>query len=468
MDVCISGLVRKGIIPICVLVISSWTLNVAAKSTDRSDLNNDNIIDTLDLEIFSHTYLGQNWETVDWCTFYESSSRNKKYFRKLTADKTKRYKRLLKFIADYYDCRTVTHAKDKSDLNKDSNVDSLDLILFSTRYLEAYWESVDWCLFHESTLDSTDFEGRRTKYFQKHFHQLLSFINDHFNCGGSEPPSNALQVEDTPKYLARIADAPTTSDYYITDPIVGALFIYDVDLVLKAEIKGLNRPLGVAVDSQGYILIGNDGRDNIEAYDPASGELLAVFGEGLVKMPTAITTDSFGNIYVTDSLSNNVQVFDSAYRPVRVIGKTGVGESELDFPVDTEIILWSGASVANMQEVFVADQGNRRIQVYDLEGNWLRSIVYLGTCGWFSCTSPPFTRVQAMDVDAQGRLHVLDNFAASVMTFNPADGTFLGSYGEYGTGAGFLRVPMDVLNTETDKAIVIPGEGDRIEVFTVP
>lgn len=466
MDVCISGLVRKGIITICVLVISSWTPNLAAKSTDRSDLNNDNIIDTLDLEIFSQTYLGQNWETVDWCTFYESSTRNKKYFRKLTSDKTKRYKRLLKFIADDYDCRTLTRAKDKSDLNKDSNVDSLDLILFSTTYLEAYWESVDWCLFHESTLDRTDFEGRRTKYFLQHFHQLLSFINDHFNCGGSNPPSNALQLEDTPKYLARIAQAPyTQGDYYVTDSIVGALFIYDANLVLKAEIKGLNRPLGVAVDSQGNILIGNDGRDNVEVYDPVSGDLLAAFGEGLIKMPTAITTDYFGNIYVTDSLSNHVQVFDSAYLPVRVIGRSGVGESELDFPVDAEIVPWSSAGV---QEVLVADQGNRRIQVYDLEGNWLRSIVHLGTCNWFSCSSPPFKRIQAIDIDPQGRLHVLDNFTASVTIFDLNDGSFLGSYGEYGTGAGFLRVPMDLLITENGKALVLAGEDDRIEVLTVP
>ena len=50
--------------------------------------------------------------------------------------------------------------------------------------------------------------------------------------------------------------AATTGDYYITDPVIGSLFIYDVDLVLKAEIKGLNKPLGVDIDSQGLILIG--------------------------------------------------------------------------------------------------------------------------------------------------------------------------------------------------------------------
>ena len=385
---------------------------------------------------------------------------------------------MLKFIADSYDCKVISRAVDKSDLNNDLNIDVLDLSIFSTNYLETYWETVDWCLFYEKTIAGSKFEGRPTRYFLQHFRLLLAFINDDFACAGGEPPADALLLENAPKYLARIADARySTSEHYITDPKVNSLFIYDADLVLKAEIKGLNRPLGVAIDSQGYILIGNDGRDNIEVYDPANGDLLAVFGEGLVKMPTAITVDMLGNIYVTDSRRNNIRVFDNAYNPVGIIGKAGEGEGELNFPVDTEILTRSGGGVANRQEIFVADQGNKRVQVYDLEGNWLRSITFAGTdgqnCNWFTgvCEipgAPAFTRLQALDTDSLGRLHVLDNFAASVMIFDPASGAFLDSYGEYGSGAGTLRVPMDVLITQTDMAIVTTGDGDRIEVLTIP
>ncbi|MDH3947451.1 MAG: NHL repeat-containing protein, partial [Gammaproteobacteria bacterium] len=369
MNESMQGLIRQAIVAILLLVVLAWVPFAEADPADRSDLNNDNTVDFLDLEIFSNKYLAQDWETVDWCRFYESSISNEKYFRKYTSDKTERYDRLLKFIASSYDCKVTSSSVDKSDLNKDLNIDVSDLSIFSTNYLETYWETVDWCLFHDSTLAGSEFEGRSTKYFLQHFGLLLSFINDYFDCGGSEPPPNALQLENAPKYLARIADAGYfTGDYYITDPNVSSLFIYDADLVLKAEIKGLNRPLGVAIDSQGYILIGSDGRDNIEVYDPANGDLLAVFGEGLVKMPTAITVDTLGSIYVTDSRSNNIRVFDPAYNPVRIIGKAGEGEGELNFPVDTEIIIRSAGGVANMQEIFVADQGNKRVQVYDLEG----------------------------------------------------------------------------------------------------
>ena len=471
-----NGLVVQAITGIFLLLALAWMPQVEAAPADRSDLNSDNSVDTLDLEIFSNQYLGQDWQTVNWCSFYKASVSNERYFRKYTSAQTRRFDRLLNFIADSYNCQVAIQSVDKSDLNNDMIVDQADLSIFSTNYLETYWETVDWCLFYDSTIAGADFEGRRTRYYLRHFRQLLEFINEYFYCGGSEPPPpNALQLENVPAFLARIADAPNlTGNYYITDPNVGSLFIYDANMELKAEIKGLDKPLGVAIDAQGNILVGNDGRDNIEVYDSATGDLLVVFGEGLVKMPTAITIDILGNIYVTDSRSNSIQVFDPAYNLLRVIGKSGA-QGALHFPIDTEI----GAG-ANFDEVFVADRGNKRVQVYDLEGNWLRSITFSGTpgqgCNWFTGVCdvpgmPPFTKLQALDLDSFGRLHVLDNFAAAVMMFDPADGAILGSYGSFGTDGtepGSLRVPMDVLVSETNTAIITTGDGDRIEVYAVP
>jgi len=80
---------------------------------------------------------------------------------------------------------------------------------------------------------------------------------------------------------------------------------------------------------------------------------------------------------------------------------------------------------------------------------------------------PPFTKVQALSSDSLGRLHVLDNFAAAVMIFNPADGAFVNSYGAYGDTAGLLRVPMDVKVLATDMAVVTSGDSDRIEIYAI-
>ncbi|MDH5633531.1 MAG: hypothetical protein OEZ10_11120 [Gammaproteobacteria bacterium] len=477
MNESMQDVARQGIVAILLFVVLAWTPFVEAASFDRSDLNNDKLVDFLDLEIFSNRYLEQDWQTVDWCRFYESSVQNEKYFRQNVSATTGRFSRLFRLIVGSYNCQFVPPSVDKSDLNADGIVDLADLTIFSTNYLQIYWESVDWCLFYANTIAESKFNGRPTRYFLQHFRVLLSFINDRSFCAGGEAPGNALLLESTPRYLARITAATDMSgDYYITDPRVGSLFIYGADLKPKAEIKGLDKPLGVAVDRRGYILVGNDGRDNIEVYNPANGELLAVFGEGLVKMPSAITVDMLGNIYVTDSLRNHIRVFDIAYNPVGIIGKSGEGQGELKFPVDAKILTMSDG-IANREEIFVADQGNKRVQVYDLEGNWLRSITFAGTkgqrCSWFTgkCEipgAPAFARLQSLDTDSFGRLHVLDNFRAAVIVFDVATGGFLNFYGEYGSGAGTLRVPMDVLISQMGTAIITTGDGNRVEVLTIP
>lgn len=451
------------------LLLVVWVASAQAAAIERSDLNGDGAVDTQDIELFSSRYLGQDWLTVDWCAFYESSISNPKYFRQITSDKVEHFQLLLNLIAATYECTVIVPSGDKSDLDGDDDVDLADLAKFSVKYLDMPWENVDWCVFYGTTVAGGYYDGRSTKYYLKHFTQLLAFINTHFGCGEPEPPSNNLAVENAPKFLTRIADAASTQgQIYISDPRVGSLYIYDELMALKGEIKGLNKPLGVAVDSLGRVLVGNDGRDNIEAYDPVTGELLAVFGEGLVKMPTAITIDGAGNIYVTDSRSDNVRVFNSAYNPIRVIGRSGKADDTLTFPMDAEII--DG-------EIFVADQGNYRVQVFDLEGSWLRSITFDGVegqnCNWFTGVCeipgiPPFTKVQALSRDSLGRLHVLDNFAAAVMIFNSGDGAYVTAYGGYGLNAGLLRVPMDVAVSSSDMAIVTAGDGSRVEVFAVP
>ena len=150
-------------------------------------------------------------------------------------------------------------------------------------------------------------------------------------------------------------------------------------------------------------------------------------------------------------------------------GDAAPDDGGLRFPVDTVVF--------NMQEVFVADQGNDRIQVYSLDGTWLRSFTFEGTdgqgCNWFTniCEvpgAPAFGRLKAMDLDALGRLHVVDNLWGVVLVFDTATGDFEGQYGEYGHDVGQLSLPMDVLAMQSGQGLVTSGDGDRIEIYAAP
>jgi sugar lactone lactonase YvrE len=447
---------------------------------DKSDLNGDGVVDQQDLEMFASLHFEEDFDSIDWCHFYESTMLNEKYFRRIVKDMPDYYESLLEYVAWAYGCEIVNPSTDKSDLNGDGAVDLADLAIFSINYLGRHWETVDWCAFHGATIAGLDFEGESTKYYLSRFTLLLDFIEQEFACGAPPPPPSKILLENTPRDLVRIAAAPpAVGGFYVTDPRVGSLFIYDEFLMPKAEIKGLNVPLGVAVDPQGRVLVGNDGRKNVEVYDPVTGELKAVFGQGLIAMPNAITVDEAGYIYVTDSRKNSIKVFDPAYNLVKTIGRAGEGFDELNFPTSARIVTHSVGGVANVRELFVADTGNLRVQVFDLDGNWKRTITFAGTpdsdCsgwGWARvCETPglpPFTSVKSVDFDLQGRLHVVDSFVASVTMFDPETGEFLGYYGEEGTGPSFLKLPRDMVITAAGNPVVIAGEGGRLEMYAPP
>jgi DNA-binding beta-propeller fold protein YncE len=367
---------------------------------------------------------------------------------------------------------------EQSDLNRDEEINTGDLAIFGSRYLHNLWTLVDWCGFYDATTSGFYFDGKAkkakdktkrgkpTKYYKKHFKLMLSFINDEYGCE-SVPPDGPglLDLENEPRYLVRMAKSSDGSgDIYITDFKVGSIFIYDADLVLKAEIKDLDKPLGIAVDSNGYILVGNDGRDNIEVFDPATGNLKKIFAEGLVIMPNSISVDSDGFIYVTDSRSHRVKVFNAEYQLLRTIGSPGAAEDELTFPVDTEV--FSFLQDGNMvKEVFVADQGNKRVQIYDFLGNHLGSINQ-GRCSfWRGCQPPVLANITSMDTDPQGRLHILDGFEATVTVHDPASGTYLHKYGEYGDTPGYLKAPLGLVVSDEGLSFITSGRENWIEVF---
>ena len=80
-----------------------WTPVSHAAPKDLSDLNSDDIIDLADLTLFSANYLERNWETVDWCLFYDNTMAGEPFEGNSTDYYLKRFKLLLTFIRDFED-----------------------------------------------------------------------------------------------------------------------------------------------------------------------------------------------------------------------------------------------------------------------------------------------------------------------------------------------------------------------------
>lgn len=272
--------------------------------------------------------------------------------------------------------------------------------------------------------------------------------------GGTQQPTVSMVKVNSLYSPVRIAEG-ADGKLYVSDTNVDSVFIIQ-NLLIDTELKNLAQPLGVAVDAQGNIYVGNDGRDNVEKYD-ASGHLLHSFGDGQIQMPNDLALDSSGNLYVVDSPTNSVKV----YAPDGALLRS-IGDARLQYPVAICIADFSGNSGA--EEVYIADQGHGMVQVFSLDGTYLRSFgerLPYGDTAW----PGKFVQLQSLAVDAQGRVHALDSVLFRVQIFDAMSGQFIEAYGDKGNAEGQLNVPLDIAYT-TNKQIMVTNYGShRIDML---
>jgi DNA-binding beta-propeller fold protein YncE len=106
---------------------------------------------------------------------------------------------------------------------------------------------------------------------------------------------------------------------------------------------------------------------------------------GAFDRPTDVTWDSQGNIYVSDGYGNSRIVKISAGGQwLKEVGTYGNGQDQFSTP--------HSIAADAQNNIYVADRGNRRIQVYDSDLNYQRTITGVGA-PWEVCvtrTSPQY------------------------------------------------------------------------------
>ncbi len=102
---------------------------------------------------------------------------------------------------------------------------------------------------------------------------------------------------------------------------------------------------------------------------PAAGRggAAPVHVDGYFNGPTDVAWDSKDNIYISDGYGNSrVAKLDKHGDWLKSWGSRGTGPGQFNLP--------HNIAVDKQDNVYVADRSNRRIQVFDVEGTYLRSI----------------------------------------------------------------------------------------------
>lgn len=164
----------------------------------------------------------------------------------------------------------------------------------------------------------------------------------------------------------------STGLLYASDPTNGCLQVFQPELgawIRKIGLKGdkdgeLMLPAGVAVDRLNQVYCVDYGTSRVSIFNK-SGVYVRGFGSkgggsGQFNVPRSVAVDASDKIYVLDSLNHRIQVFGPTGDWLYNFGGKGteggkfIGPSDLSIDQENKLL-------------FVADKGNRRVQVLEFE-----------------------------------------------------------------------------------------------------
>ncbi len=181
----------------------------------------------------------------------------------------------------------------------------------------------------------------------------------------------------------------------------------------------VDSPRGVAVLSSGNIVVIDAwDQEQIDVYN-AAGVLQFSFdgttgGGDLFDKPKGVAVDGSDKIYVADSENDQIQIFNSAGSFLDKFGSfcnidfpgpscvdpdgggpLELGDGQFNFPV--------GIAVGSTGIIYVADEGNERIQLFDSSGSFLAEIGSSGS------GDGEFNQLRDVAVETCGKFYVADD-----------------------------------------------------------
>lgn len=171
---------------------------------------------------------------------------------------------------------------------------------------------------------------------------------------------------------------------------------------------------------------------------------------GMLSHPLQVAEGPDGLLYVADYGNKRIQVFSPDGQPLQSWGNSGIGEGMFHEP--------SGLAVHG-NRAYVSDRDLDRVQIFDLSGK------YISQWGSNGIGDGQFRNPGPVAVSPDGTVYVADYGNARVQAFSP-DGQFLYTLGSSGIGDGQFVGVSDVTVSIDGSVYAADRLGNKIVKFS--
>lgn len=198
----------------------------------------------------------------------------------------------------------------------------------------------------------------------------------------------------------------------------------------------------------------------------------AIGEPGDLTNPTGLAVDRQGNVYVADTLNHRIQVFDVDGNLVRSIGSLGSERNQFHEP--------RGIAIDGEGNIYIADTWNARVVKLAPDGTWLatwgtgaetldgRRFTDTGGSVEGNAANPlSFYGPRGIAVDTRGNVYVADTGNKRIVVTD-SNGEFLYQFGSAGTATGEFNEPTGVAVDRSGKIYVADTWNSRVQIFQPP
>ena len=222
-------------------------------------------------------------------------------------------------------------------------------------------------------------------------------------------------------------------------------------------IDGVQRPLGLAVNKSGEVIVAETEADCVSIFSTTGDKLQTLDTQGTavggMKDPRGVAVDSEDNILVVDADNYRLLKFSRRGDLIAAVGSKGDGPGQFEGRTTSVYV----NSVNG--KVYVVDNGAHCVHILNSD------LTFSSKFGSEGSGDGQFNHPYDIASDSTGCVYVTDYFNHRVQVFT-SDGGYLRQFGKVGSGSGELGSPISICVDSDDLVYVGEDGNDCVSVFT--